>query len=129
MFFTNPLRFATSLSLLARRKGKAEKKVKAALVLVECKSVLSSHNVSRIRPRLDDKLEFIHYDPFVQRLALYKEEKKLKSCKNDKYLLTSSKVHWYQSTILDKIYDVDDVINNPKKVKEYPENGKSYADY
>ncbi|XP_020283437.1 39S ribosomal protein L33, mitochondrial [Pseudomyrmex gracilis] len=55
------------------------KKAKSKDILVMAESIVSGHRVLRIRERLADKLEFIAFDPFVQKDALYRESKKIRS--------------------------------------------------
>jgi ribosomal protein L33 len=59
------------------------KKPKADVVLVECRSVVSGHYRSMRRTRLGDKVEFLAFDPWIQKEVIYKEEKKLKSVRDD----------------------------------------------
>lgn len=54
---------------------------KSEYVLVRCHSVATGYQVNKIRGRLEDKAEFVSWDPLVQREVLYKEEKKIKSVK------------------------------------------------
>ena len=54
------------------KKGKAEN------IIVKCKSLASGYPVHKIRPRLDDKLEFMSWDPMVQDTVLYREVKKVR---------------------------------------------------
>ncbi|XP_011703686.1 PREDICTED: 39S ribosomal protein L33, mitochondrial [Wasmannia auropunctata] len=55
------------------------KKAKSKHVLVIAESVVTGHQLVRIRDRLADKLEFIFFDPYIQQKTLYKEKKKLHS--------------------------------------------------
>ena len=55
------------------------KKPKSDRIVVRCKSLVSGYQIHKIRPRLDDKLEFLCWDPLVQQDVLYKEGKKLRS--------------------------------------------------
>lgn len=57
-------------------------KSKAERIVVMCKSVATGHGRMMIRSRLGDKLEFVEFDPQIQRPALYKEEKKIRSVRN-----------------------------------------------
>ncbi|XP_070150681.1 large ribosomal subunit protein bL33m [Polyergus mexicanus] len=57
------------------------KKPKSKYVLVLTESLVSGHQLVRIRERLADKLEFIYYDPLVRLQALYREKKKIRSLK------------------------------------------------
>lgn len=58
--------------LLAKRP-----KAKSILVIVE--SAISGHRVVLSRERIADKLEFIQFDPYIQRESIYKELKKIRS--------------------------------------------------
>jgi hypothetical protein len=69
-------RFLATPALLAKAKVK---KPKAEYIVVRCRSVVSDYPVNKVRPRLDDKLEFLCWDPMVQREVLYREEKKVRS--------------------------------------------------
>ncbi|EFX83358.1 hypothetical protein DAPPUDRAFT_301876 [Daphnia pulex] len=55
------------------------KKAKAKDVLVMLESIVSGHRVNLIRPRLDDKLEIIRFDPWIRTMCIYKEKKKVRS--------------------------------------------------
>ncbi|XP_012227759.1 large ribosomal subunit protein bL33m [Linepithema humile] len=55
------------------------KKAKSKNILVIVESVISGHQMTRIRERLADKLEFLCFDPYIQKEALYREKKKLRS--------------------------------------------------
>ncbi|EFN67823.1 39S ribosomal protein L33, mitochondrial [Camponotus floridanus] len=55
------------------------KKPKAKFILVLTQSIVSGHQLVRMRERLADKLEFIRFDPLVQSAALYREKKKIRS--------------------------------------------------
>ena len=57
----------------------AAKKGKAELTVVRCQSVVSGYQIDKIRPRLAEKLEFVAFDPLVQKSALYKEKQKVRS--------------------------------------------------
>ncbi|XP_032665809.1 39S ribosomal protein L33, mitochondrial-like [Odontomachus brunneus] len=54
-------------------------KSKNIMVLVE--SVVTGHKIIRIRERIADKLEFLHFDPYVQCKVLYRELKRIRSMK------------------------------------------------
>jgi len=58
-------------------------KAKAKFILVEVKSVVSGHSMTRRRERLADKLEFIAYDPQIGLESVYREAKKIKSFKKE----------------------------------------------
>ncbi|KAG8040048.1 hypothetical protein G9C98_001164 [Cotesia typhae] len=53
------------------------KKAKSKHVLMVMESLVSGHKMNRIRERLADKLEFMAFDPYVQKTVLYREKKKL----------------------------------------------------
>ncbi|XP_053681304.1 39S ribosomal protein L33, mitochondrial [Anopheles nili] len=55
------------------------KKAKSKNILVMMESAVSGHQFSMIRERLADKLEVIRFDPFIQRMSLYRERKRLRS--------------------------------------------------
>ncbi|XP_011142115.1 39S ribosomal protein L33, mitochondrial [Harpegnathos saltator] len=57
------------------------KKAKSKLIMVSARSVISDHMLIRIRERVGEKLEFIAFDPYIQRKALYREAKKIRSLK------------------------------------------------
>ncbi|XP_029163954.1 39S ribosomal protein L33, mitochondrial [Nylanderia fulva] len=57
------------------------KKAKSKQILVMVESLISGHRLIRIRDKLGDKLEFLHYDPLVRQDALYREKRKLRSLK------------------------------------------------
>lgn len=71
--------FSLTVSWLASNA----KKPKAESILVMCESISGTHRVSRIRPRLGDKLEFMAFDPFIRKEVLYKEKKKLRSVREE----------------------------------------------
>jgi len=59
------------------------KKAKADRIVVLCKSGSGSgFGVHKGRQRLGDKLEFLDWDPFVKRVCLFKEEKKVRSIRD-----------------------------------------------
>ena len=72
MFLTPGLQFSLSTISLA-------KKAKADRLVVLCKSVASGHGRQKARQRLGEKLEFLDWDPLIQREVLYREEKKVRS--------------------------------------------------
>ena len=59
------------------------KKPKADVVLVSCKSVVSGHFRPMRRARLGDKVEFLAFDPWIQKEVIYREEKKIQSVRED----------------------------------------------
>lgn len=75
MFLTTALNFSVTTISLA-------KKAKADRIVVLCKSVATGHGRPKARSRLSDKLEFIDWDPLIQKEVLYKEEKKVRSIRD-----------------------------------------------
>jgi len=60
------------------------KKPKADVVLVAAKSIASNHQISVRKGRLaPDKVEFLAFDPEIQREVIYKEHHKIKSIRED----------------------------------------------
>ena len=59
------------------------KKAKADRVIVLCKSVATGHGRQKARARLGDKLEFIDWDPSINREVLYREDKKIRSLRDE----------------------------------------------
>lgn len=55
------------------------KKAKAKDILVALESVVSGHKINLIRPRLDDKMEIVRFDPWIRTVCIYKEKKKIRS--------------------------------------------------
>ena len=49
--------------------------------MVCIKSAVSGHMRNAIRPRTAEKLEVLRYDPRIQDMAIYIEDKKVHSCK------------------------------------------------
>ena len=96
--------FTTGNPLLAGKKPKAD------VVLVGCKSVVSGHFRSMRRARLGDKVEFLAFDPWIQREAIYREEKKLKSVREDADL-------WYAQPSKLKIPDFEEEIKKSTSQK------------
>jgi len=77
-----------NLSVSACLLDKA-KKPKAEVILVACKSIASDHQRSVRRSRLTtDKVEFLAFDPEIQREVIYKEHHKIKSIREEFE-------HWY----------------------------------
>nr|ACO12770.1 Mitochondrial 39S ribosomal protein L33 [Lepeophtheirus salmonis] len=104
---------ALRLGVSVIRCASNSKKGKAKTILAECRSVLSGHKELRIRPRLsDDKVEFIAWDPWVQRLALYKEHKKVKSVREDKHSRDVNIVAQINERN-DQIFDAEDALRRP----------------
>lgn len=56
-------------------------KAKAKFVLVWIRSLVSNHGYVVCRPRLDEKILTWKWDPMIQQMAVYKEDKKIKSLK------------------------------------------------
>lgn len=82
--------FLTCLNLA--KKGKADR------IVVLCKSVATGHGRPKARQRLADKLEFIDWDPTINRAVLYREDKKIVSLRENKVenltrLRTTNRVH------------------------------------
>ncbi|CAF4387444.1 unnamed protein product, partial [Rotaria magnacalcarata] len=48
-------------------------------LLVNCESQATGHRVMRIRDRTQEKLEFLHMDPWLDQEVLYKETRKIKT--------------------------------------------------
>lgn len=55
------------------------KKAKSKDVMVLMESIVSGHQFNLIRERLADKLEVVRFDPYIQRMSIYRERKKLRS--------------------------------------------------
>jgi hypothetical protein len=51
----------------------------ARQLLVSCESQATGHRIMRIRERTQDKLEFLHVDPWIDQEVLYKEARKIKT--------------------------------------------------
>lgn len=65
------------------------KKSKADVVLVAAKSIASNHQISVRKGRLSpDKVEFLAFDPEIQREVIFKEDHKIKSIREEWK-------HWY----------------------------------
>ncbi|XP_032678344.1 39S ribosomal protein L33, mitochondrial-like isoform X1 [Odontomachus brunneus] len=56
-------------------------KPKSKNIMVIAESVVTGHKIIRIRERIADKLEFLHFDPYIQHQVLYTELKKVRSMK------------------------------------------------
>ena len=82
MRLTSWLRLSLSDVLLASGKGK---KKKTDNLLVECRSVITNYQLRRVKPRLSDKLEFMAWDPMVQKKVLFREVKKVISVRERGY--------------------------------------------
>ena len=76
VFLTTCLQFSTSALCLA-------KKAKADRIVVLCSSVASGHKRQKARQRLGDKLEFLDWDPLIEQEVLYREDKKIKSIRDN----------------------------------------------
>ncbi|KAL9871970.1 39S ribosomal protein L33, mitochondrial [Glossina fuscipes] len=57
------------------------KKVKAKRIMVVVESMVSGHKFNTVRERLGDKVETIRFDPYIQKEAVYRELKKIRSVK------------------------------------------------
>lgn len=66
------------LSLLRLASKNARK------LLVSCESQATGHRVMRIRERTQEKLEFLHVDPWIDQQVLYKETRKIKTLDKEK---------------------------------------------
>lgn len=55
------------------------KKAKSKDVMVLMESIVSGHQFNLIRERLADKLEVVRFDPYIQRMSIYRERKKIRS--------------------------------------------------
>jgi len=82
VFLTPGLQFSLSTLSLA-------KKAKADRLVVLCSSVASGHKRMKARQRLGEKLEFLDWDPLIQREVLYKEDKKVRSIRDAQIALVS----------------------------------------
>lgn len=56
----------------------------ARQLLVSCESQATGHRVMRIRERTQEKLEFLHKDPWLDQEVLYKEARKIKTLDKQK---------------------------------------------
>ncbi|XP_067636503.1 large ribosomal subunit protein bL33m isoform X2 [Eurosta solidaginis] len=55
------------------------KKVKSKRIMVLMESVISGHKFNMFRDRLAEKLEVLHFDPYIQKVSIYRERKKIRS--------------------------------------------------
>lgn len=55
------------------------KKAKSKDVMVLMESIVSGHQFNLIRERLADKLEVVRFDPYIQKMCIYRERKKIRS--------------------------------------------------
>ncbi|KAE9527690.1 hypothetical protein AGLY_012763 [Aphis glycines] len=55
------------------------KKVKSKHTMVLMESMVSGHKYNVFRERLADKLELVHFDPWIGQMSVYKERKKIRS--------------------------------------------------
>lgn len=55
------------------------KKVKSKHCLVLAESTISGRKLNVFRERAADKVEFIHFDPYIQDYVVYKELKRIRS--------------------------------------------------
>ena len=76
VFLTSGLNLSLSTICLA-------KKAKADRLVVLCSSVASGHTRMKARQRLGEKLEFIDWDPLLNQEVLYREDKKVKSIRDN----------------------------------------------
>ncbi len=53
-------------------------------LLVSCESQATGHRIMRIRERTQEKLEFLHIDPWIDQEVLYKETRKIKTLEKQK---------------------------------------------
>jgi hypothetical protein len=53
-------------------------------LLVSCESQATGHRIMRIRERIEDKLEFLYKDPWIDQDVLYKESRKIKTLEKQK---------------------------------------------
>lgn len=60
-----------------------KKKSKAEVILVMCESLVSGNKRMMRKARLGDKLQFLAFDPSVQREVIYRETEKIKSIRED----------------------------------------------
>jgi len=77
---------AVHCKILKDKSGVAvkTKKSKADVVLVAAKSIASNHQISVRKGRQSpDKVEFLAFDPEIQREVIYKEHHKIKSIRED----------------------------------------------
>jgi ribosomal protein L33 len=52
---------------------------KGNTLLVSVKSLASSHKMMILRDKMDEKIEFVRYDPIVDQVVVYREVKKIKT--------------------------------------------------
>uniref|UniRef100_A0A1A9ZVD7 Large ribosomal subunit protein bL33m n=1 Tax=Glossina pallidipes TaxID=7398 RepID=A0A1A9ZVD7_GLOPL len=69
------------------------KKVKAKRIMVVVESMVSGHKYNTVRERLGDKVETIRFDPYIQKEAVYRELKKIRSV--NKEVHRGSKMYLY----------------------------------
>lgn len=81
---TSPVCTASKKAVQKIKVTNKVKKPKADVVLVACKSIASNHQMSVRKGRTGpDKLEFLAFDPEIQREVIYKEDHKIKSIRED----------------------------------------------
>jgi len=83
------------------------KKPKADVIVVGTKSVVSGHFRPMRRARLGDKVEFLAFDPWVQKEVIYRETEKIKSVRDDPE-------NWYAQPSELKTPDFEEANNNSK---------------
>ncbi|CAG2180894.1 unnamed protein product [Oppiella nova] len=57
-------------------------KGKSKFVMIFIKSVVSGHRVVAFRPRVNEKIEMLRWDPYVQCWSVYKEDVKIRGAKH-----------------------------------------------
>ena len=87
-------------------------------------AICATVQVNKIRARLEDKAEFVSWDPLVQREVLYREHKKLKTVKPSRQDHTKSRFAWH--SMLERL--PTDPLKKPERRYHYlPRN--YYYDY
>jgi len=120
MRLTSVFGFVQTAATLASGQSKA----KGEYILVQCHSVATGYQVNKIRPRLDEKAEFVSWDPLVQREVLYREHKKIKTVKPSRQDYTKSRYEW--ASCLHRLGT--DPLKKPERIYSYlPRN--YYFDY
>lgn len=76
------MRLTLVRNLALTRAVCGKKKPKADTIVVMCESVTGTHRRNELRPRLGEKLEFMAFDPMIQKEVLYKEKKKVRSVRD-----------------------------------------------
>ncbi|XP_033211288.1 39S ribosomal protein L33, mitochondrial [Belonocnema kinseyi] len=57
----------------------AEAKKKSKYLMVTVQSMVSGHSIILVRPREQDKYELIKFDPWIRKMAYYKEIRKIRA--------------------------------------------------